>query len=105
MMDIRYTFIVLAFLIYYLLVIIIEKKIIHKPSEILDKFLSVLLLYAGTSLIYFSLTGKPFLTDSADTYTIYIFVIGFIAILWTIPNLLEEFTFFNKFFNPQKKKK
>jgi len=74
----------------------------HDPGEILEKFLSVVLLYAGISLIYFAITGKPFLYDSLETYSVYIFIIGFIAVLWTIPNLLQEFAFFQKFMKKRK---
>ena len=104
MIEVSYLIIIGIFLIYYFLVLISEKKIIKEPSEIIDKFLSVILMYAGVSLIYFSITGQPFLTDSPETYNIYIFVIGFIALLWTIPNLLENFKFFQKFMNKRKRK-
>ncbi|MBU2496654.1 MAG: hypothetical protein KJ767_01165 [Nanoarchaeota archaeon] len=90
-------FIVGLFILYYLLVIFLEKKIIQDPKDIIEKFLSVILLYGGISLVHFSLTGKPFLGDSIENYSVYIFVIGFIAMLWTIPNLLKEFAFFKKF--------
>jgi len=105
MIDIRYLLIIIFFLIYYLAILILERKIIEDPGKILELFLSVLLLYAGISIIYYSLTGKPFLTDSPDTYTVYVFIIGFIAILWTIPNLLSEFSFFQRFLNKSNKKK
>ena len=84
-------------MIYYLLVLLVEKKIINEPADIISKFLAVLLLYAGISLIYFSFTGKPFFSNSTENYNLYIFIIGFIAILWAIPNLLSEFKFFRKF--------
>lgn len=103
MISINYLIIVSLFLIYYLLILIFEKKIIKDPAEIIEKFLSIVLLYAGISIIYFSITGKPFLEDKIENYYIYIFLIGFIAILWTIPNLLEEFEFFKKFMNKKKK--
>jgi len=61
-------------------------------------------MYAGISLIYYSITGRPFLNDSPEAYNIYIFIIGFIALLWTVPNLLEKFTFFQNFINPKTKK-
>ena len=93
MIDISYLLIILVFLIYYFLVLIIERKSLQKPEEIIEKFLSILLLYAGASIIYFSLTGKPFLSDTEDTYAVYIFIIGFIAVLWAIPTLLKEFGF------------
>lgn len=105
MIDTGYLIIIGVFVLYYLIVLLVERKIIKEPSEIIDKFLSVILMYAGISLIYFSITGKPFLNDSAETYNIYIFIIGFIALLWTIPNLLEKFEFFQRFLNGKKKKK
>ncbi len=104
-MDIGFIVIVVAFIIYYLTILIKERKIIQDPKEILEKFLSILLLYAGISIIYFALTGNPFLNESEDSYRIYLFIIGFIATLWTIPNLLEEFTFFRKFQKKGKRKK
>ena len=96
-MDLGFLIIIGIFLFYYLLVLFTEKKIISEPGQIIDKFLSVLLLYAAISIIYYSLTGRPFLSDSEDTYAIYIFIIGFVALLWAVPNLLKEFRFFNKF--------
>jgi hypothetical protein len=102
-MGVGYAVIIAVFVVYYALLLIIERKVIRDPSEILDKFLSVILMYAGVSLIYYSITGKPFLNDSPETYNIYIFIIGFIALLWTIPNLLEKFSFFGKFAARKKK--
>jgi len=96
-MDLGFLIIIGIFLLYYLAVLLTEKKIIHEPKDIIDKFLSILLLYAGISIIYYAITGQPFLTDNEDSYAIYIFIIGFVALLWTIPNLLKEFRFFNKF--------
>ena len=78
---------------------------LHDPKEIISKFLSVILLYAGISIIYFSFTGEPFLSDSQENYNLYIFIIGFVAILWTIPDLLSEFAFFRKFMVKGKRKK
>ena len=103
MITTEYLIIISIFIVYYLIVLIKEHKVIKDPKEIIAKFLSVILLYAGISLIYFSVTGKPFLGTSQDSYNLYIFIIGFVAILWTIPDLLEEFTFFNKFTNRKKK--
>jgi len=77
---------------------------LHDPKEIISKFLSVILLYAGISIVYYSFTGTPFLGESEDNYNLYIFIIGFVAILWTIPDLLSEFKFFRKFINGGKKK-
>lgn len=90
-------------MIYYLLVLLVEKKIINEPADIISKFLAVLLLYAGISLIYFSFTGKPFFSSSTENYNLYIFIIGFIAVLWTVPELLSEFRFFKKFMKKKKK--
>ncbi len=101
-MNPGYLIIVVLFVIYYLVLVVVERKFIKEAGEIIEKFLSVVLLYAGVSLIYFSLTGKPFLSDTADTYNIYIFIIGFVAIVWTVPTLLSEFGFFRRF---ERKKK
>ena len=92
-----FSIIVGLFMIYYILVLVIEKRVIQDAREILEKFLAVILLYAGISIIYFSITGEPFFTDTRETYSIYLFIIGFIALLWTIPVLLSEFRFFRKF--------
>ena len=74
-----------------------ERKFISEPREVIEKFLAVTLLYAGISLIYFSVTGNPFLTEDVSEYYIYIFIIGFIAVLWAIPILLMEFNLFRRF--------
>tara|TARA_Y100000310_G_scaffold338693_1_gene429139 strand:- start:711 stop:1055 length:345 start_codon:yes stop_codon:yes gene_type:complete len=105
MVDFGFTAIIIVFLIYYFAVLILERKIIQDPKHILDKFLSTVLLYAGISLIYFSITGEAFLRDNIETYNVYIFVIGFISVLWTVPNLLQEFTFFQNFINKSSKKR
>jgi len=94
--------IIAIFIIYYLILIIKEGKVLQDPTEILEKFLSVVLLVAGVALIYFSLTGNPLPGDNIENYFVYIFIIGFIAVLWTIPNLLEEFRFFKRFINRTK---
>jgi len=104
-MDIGFLIIIGTFILYYLLILFIERKVIEDPGEILDKFLSIILLYAGISIIYFALTNKPFFGQTQENYKVYIFIIGFIAILWTIPNLLREFNFFNNFLNKDKKAK
>lgn len=96
-MDLGILIIIGVFLAYYFAILFSEKKIISEPKDIIDKFLSILLLYAGISIIYYAFTGQPFLTDTEDSYAVYIFIIGFVAILWTVPNLLKEFRFFNKF--------
>lgn len=102
-MELSFLIIIAIFIIYYFLVLFTEKKIIHEPKDIIDKFLSILLLYAGISIIYYAITGQPFLTDNEDSYAIYIFIIGFVALLWTIPNLLKEFRFFNRFLKKGKR--
>ena len=102
MISPEYLIIIVVFIVYYLSVLIAEKKIIREPQEIISKFLSVILLYAGVSLIYFALTGNPLLGATTETYNIYIFIIGFVAILWTIPELLEEFKWFRKFTRKRK---
>jgi len=104
MVDLGFGVIIGVFLFYYLLVLLVERKLIRDPEEIIEKFLSVILLYAGVSLIYFSIVGKPFLNDSPETYNVYIFIIGFIAVLWTVPHMLEKFSFFRKFFKKGKKR-
>ena len=102
-MNLTYIIIIGIFLIYYFLVLIFEKKMIQDPKNIIEKFLAVLLTYAGIALIYFSLTGRAFLADKVSDYYIYIFIIGFIAVIWAIPNLLSEFKFFKKFSKKKKK--
>ena len=97
MISLEYIIIISTFVVYYLAVLIKEKKIIRSPKKIIGKFLSIILLYAGISLLYYSITGNPFPGTTQDSYSLYIFVIGFVAILWTIPDLLEEFKFFRRF--------
>jgi hypothetical protein len=104
MISAEYLIIIAVFVIYYLAVLITEKRIIREPQEIIGKFLSVILLYAGVSLIFFALTGQPFLGASQENYNLYIFIIGFVAMLWTIPELLEEFKWFRNFTKKSKKK-
>ncbi|MBT3323654.1 hypothetical protein HN681_00935 [archaeon] len=103
-MDIGFLVIIVTFLIYYFSLVIIERKLVSEPKDIIDKFFSVTLTYAGISLIYFSITGQPFLTDSESSYNVYIFIIGFVAVLWAIPHLLKEFKTFRSFFKIKKKK-
>ncbi|NPE26674.1 hypothetical protein HNV12_01565 [Methanococcoides sp. SA1] len=105
MISLEYTLIIATFLIYYTAILIKEHKIIKDPQEIISKFLSIILLYAGISLIYYSITGQPMLDATPESYNIYIFIIGFVAILWTIPELLEEFSFFQNFGKKKTKKK
>lgn len=97
-----YLLIIAVFVIYYLLLIIIEKRVIHEPKEIIEKVLAVALVYAGISLIYFSLTGKPLLSGDESEYYLYMFIIGFIALVWAIPDLLIEFKFMKKFMKKNK---
>ena len=104
-MEIGFLIIIGIFLIYYLIVLFVEKRIISEAGQIIDKFLSILLLYAAVSIIYYSLTGQPFLSDNEDTYAVYIFIIGFVALLWAVPNLLKEFRFFNIFLKKGEKLK
>jgi len=103
-MDFGFLVIVAIFVAYYIAIIYFEGKILQDPKDILEKFLSVLLFYAGISLIYYSITQKPLFGSSIESYYVYIFIIGFIAVLWTGPNLLEEFKFFRRFVNKVKKK-
>ncbi len=105
MAGVTYLMIIGLFVFYYVLLMIVEKKFISEPKEIIEKFLAVALLYAGISLIYFSLTGKPFLTEDVSEYYVYIFIIGFIAVLWAVPNLLREFGVFKKFSRKVKREK
>jgi hypothetical protein len=98
-MDIGYVTIIGLFLVYYLAVLIISRKMISEPKEILSKFFAVMLFFAGVSIIYFSFTGRAFLGGTTDNYNLYIFIMGFVAILWTIPELLKEFKFFENFIN------
>ncbi len=104
MASLDYIIIVSIFVLYYIIVLISEKKMIEDPKEIIEKFLAVLLTYAGVSLIYFSITGRPFLGGEISEYYVYIFIIGFISVLWAVPNLLSEFKFFKNFQRKGKKK-
>jgi len=90
------------FLVYYLSILIFERRMIHDPKQIIGKFLAISLFYAGISIMYFSITGNPLLGESEQAYSIYIFIIGFVAIIWTIPELLSEFKFFRKFMKGKK---
>ena len=103
MIDIGFIIIIAAFIIYYLSVTFSERKLIHEPKEIITKFFSVTLLYAGISIIYYSITKQPLFGESEGSYSVYLFIIGFVAIFWTIPQLLSEFKFFRKFFKLKKK--
>jgi hypothetical protein len=92
-----YLVIIGIFIVYYLAVIFIERRIIDDPRDIIEKFLSVVLLYAGFSLIYWSVTGIPLFATDISEYFVYVFIIGFIAFLWALPQLLLEFGFIRKF--------
>ncbi len=98
MVEFGYTVIIVLFVVYYVLVYFSEKKAITDAKELIAKFFDVLLFYAGISIIYFAITGKPFYGDSIETYRLYIFIVGFIALVWTLPSLLKEFKFFRKRF-------
>lgn len=102
MISITSLIVVGLFLIYYFLVLILERKMLSDPKDIIGKFLAISLFYAGISIIYYSLTGKPLFGDSEQAYSVYIFIIGFVAIIWTIPELLSEFKFFKKFMKNKK---
>lgn len=102
MANLSYLIVIAIFIIYYFLVLILEKKMITDPKEIIERFLAVLLAYAGISLIYFSFTGKPFFGGEVSEYYVYIFIIGFISLIWAIPNLLSEFRFFKRFTKARK---
>jgi len=97
MVGVSYLIIIGVFVLYYFLLVFIEKKVVVEAKEIIEKFLAVTLCYAGVSLIYFSLTGNPLFTDDAGGYSTYIFIIGFISVLWAVPNLLEEFSWYKRF--------
>jgi len=76
-----------------------------KKSSIVSKLIIVLIFGLVSSLIYFSLTGKAVFDRYINEYYIYIFIIGFIAVLWAVPNLLSEFRFFKNFERRAKKRK
>jgi len=97
MATVSYLAIIGIFVFYYFLILFFERKIISEPREIIEKFLAVTLCYAGISLIYFALMGKPLFTDDVSEYSIYIFIIGFIAVLWAVPNLMSEFHWYDRF--------
>ncbi len=96
-MELNFVIIALLFALYIFVVMQVERRVIYEPAELLEKFLAFMLLYAGISLVYFALTGRPFPNESESTYKIYIFLIGFIAMMWSIPNILGEFKFFRKY--------
>jgi divalent metal cation (Fe/Co/Zn/Cd) transporter len=104
MISAGYIAIVGIFIFYYMLVLFIEKKILSEPKTIITRFLSVILLYAGIGIIWYSFTGTPMLGDSQENYNLYIFIIGFVAILLTVPDLLSEFSFFKRFLVKHKTK-
>ena len=96
MTEFGYVYIVVIFIAYYLAIYFIEKRTMTDAKEIIEKFFDVLLFYAGISIIYFSLTGKPFFGDSLQTYRLYIFIVGFISIIWSVPKLLREFKYLRR---------
>lgn len=102
MIDTGFLVIVGAFLIYYFLILFLEKRLLRDPKDIIEKILSIILLYAGISIIFYALTGVHFLSNTDESYAIYLFIIGFIAIIWTVPTLLQEFSFFRKFLGIEK---
>ena len=97
-MDWSIIVIICIFLVFYITTFIDQKTLITDPKEILVKFLAVVFLYAGISLIYFSITGSPLFTTNTEVYNVYIFIIGFIALLWTIPFLIKDYSFYKKWF-------
>lgn len=103
MVEVSYLIIIVTFVIYYFCVLYFQRHILSDPKDIIEKFLAVVLLYAGISLMYFALTGQPLFSDNPEEYTVYIFIMGFVAVLWTIPTLLQEFTFFQQFIRRQDK--
>lgn len=105
MISIEYILIISLFVLYYFAVLLSEKKIIREPDKIISRFLSIVLLYAGISLIYFSITGRGLFGASTEGYSVYIFIIGFVSILWTVPELLSEFEFFKRFLEKREVRK
>jgi len=103
MIGMSYVILILVFIAYYLLVLFIEKRFIQDPKDIIEKVFSIALLYAGIVIVYFTFTGKPLFDDSASDYDFYILLIGMIAIFWTLPSLLEEFSALRGFFSKTKK--
>ncbi|MDD4878736.1 MAG: hypothetical protein PHO02_06950 [Candidatus Nanoarchaeia archaeon] len=97
-MDWSIVVIIGIFLVYYITIFIEQRKLLTEPKDIISKFLVVVLFYAGLSLIYYSIVGRPLLTESPQTYNAYIFIIGFIAIIWTLPLILKDFRFYNRLF-------
>ncbi|MFH1066083.1 MAG: hypothetical protein V1734_06255 [Nanoarchaeota archaeon] len=97
-MDWSILIIIILFLLYYIAILIEQRKLLTEPKDIITKFLVVLLFYAGFSLIYYSVVGRPLLTDNPQTYNAYIFIIGFIAIIWTLPIILKDFKFYHRLF-------
>lgn len=96
-MELSFLIIAGLFILYILVILYVEKRIIYHPEDLLEKFLAFMLLYAGISIMYYATTGRPFLNESETSYTTYLFLIGFIAMMWSIPNILSEFKFFKKY--------
>ena len=84
------------FLIYYLATLIFNKKLITDSGEIISKFFTSLLLYGGVLLIYFSFTKESLPNSGFQEITIYFFIAGFLAIMFSLPNLLKDFGQFKK---------
>lgn len=103
MIGVSYLILIVVFLVYYLAVLLLEKRFIQDPKDIIEKVFSIALLYAGISIVYFTFTGKPLFDDSASDYDFYILLMGMIAIFWTLPSLLEEFSIFKSFFSKTKR--
>ena len=97
MESIAYMIILAVFLIYYFLLLIFEKKILGDVKEIVLALLSIIIVYAGVALIYFSLTGKAFFGGDTADYSVYTLIIGFVSALWAIVHLLSRFKVFRKF--------
>ena len=66
-MDLGFLIMIVSFIVYYILVLFFEKKMIRDPKDIIEKFLSIILLYAGISLIYFSITALRCLIEMFST--------------------------------------
>lgn len=106
-MDVGFIIIAASFIGYLLLLLYFERKFLFEPRDVLDKFLAFSLLYAGISILYFAFTGETFLSESESSYRLYLFLIGVMSILWSVPTILGEFQFFKDFEKkgPRKKRK
>jgi len=88
--------IVVIFLVHYFLVLILNKRLITNPNEIISKLFMSVLLYVGASFIYFAFTGRSLTGEEIVSMQVYIFAIGFISILIAATNLLKDFSPFKK---------